>query len=280
VWLWLAASDVAFHPGELFFLLEQRLFGEWNQQVTINLPVDKREAAIAVIVRTHEANFVHDDVRIKARIVCCFEQEAQHALRVVGMARPRNDDMRYFIFGKSVGGSVTDGAVVRDSRETDDLFRKADGNFMAFFPNHAKRLVAARPGRQVGKNPRQDHPEIIRDAAIALRAKRAIFEMFLFVREHFFFFPEEFHPHEQSAQRNQNHEHNRRNPKETFCFGLEVHSFVDQALIKRFSDIRRWRLFPEKRASFRRLVLRGQHLSCPHSDRVASRRQASLAYRT
>src|SRR4029077_10275986 len=103
--------------------------------------------------------------------------------------------------------------------------------------------------------------------------------MFLLVRKHFFFFPEEFHPREQSAQRNQNHERNRRNAKEAFCFGLEVHLFVDQALLKRFSDIRRWRLFPEKAASFRSLVLRGQHLSCPHSDRVASRRPASLAYR-
>src|SRR5881628_1377283 len=35
--LWLAAGDVAFHPGELFFLLEQRFLGEWDQQVMVNL---------------------------------------------------------------------------------------------------------------------------------------------------------------------------------------------------------------------------------------------------
>ena len=39
--LWVAADHVALHPGELFFLLEQRLFGERNQQVTINLSIDE-----------------------------------------------------------------------------------------------------------------------------------------------------------------------------------------------------------------------------------------------
>src|SRR5437660_10953297 len=33
-------SDVAFHPGELFLLLEQRFFREWNQQVTVNLSIN------------------------------------------------------------------------------------------------------------------------------------------------------------------------------------------------------------------------------------------------
>jgi len=127
VWLWPSAGDVAFHPGELFFLLEQRLFGEWNQQVTINLPVDEREAAIAIIVRAHQADFVHDDVRIKARIVCCFEQKAQHALDIVRMARPRDDNVRHFIFFQSVRRSMAHCAVVRDSCKADDLFEKPTG---------------------------------------------------------------------------------------------------------------------------------------------------------
>jgi len=30
---WLAAGDKTFHPGELFFLFEQRFLGEWDQQI-------------------------------------------------------------------------------------------------------------------------------------------------------------------------------------------------------------------------------------------------------
>src|SRR6266480_1063749 len=37
--LWMAARDVAVHPGELFFLLEERLLREWDQHIMVNLPI-------------------------------------------------------------------------------------------------------------------------------------------------------------------------------------------------------------------------------------------------
>ena len=280
MWLWLAIRDVAFHPGELFLLLEQCLFSIWNQQVPVNLSVDEREAAIAIIVGAHQANFVHDNVRIEARIVCCFKQKAEHALQIIGVARPRDDDVRNFVLAQTVGRGVADCAVVRDPRESDDLFRKADRNFMAFFPNNAKRLVAARPGHQVWKNTRQDHPEIIRNAAVALGAKRAVFEMFLLVRKHFFLFPEKFCPRKDGPKREHDHNHSRGDPNDAFCFWLEVHWFIDRALLKMFSDIQRSRLFPRLIASCRIPSLRGQRSNCPRSDPAASRRPASLACRT
>jgi hypothetical protein len=118
----LAVPDIALHPGKLFLLLEQRLPGERNQQVAINLPIDERETAIAVIIRVHESDLVHDNVRIEARIVRGFEQEPQHALHIVGVTRTRGDDVRHFILAQAVSRGVTDGAVVRDTRETDNLF--------------------------------------------------------------------------------------------------------------------------------------------------------------
>ena len=102
--------------------------------------------------------------------------------------------MRHFILAQAIGRSVTDGAVIRDSRESNHFFRKTDRNLVAFFPNHAKRFIAAGARHQVRKNARQHHPQIIWNAAIPLGAERAVFEMLLFVREDFFFFMEEFCP--------------------------------------------------------------------------------------
>src|SRR5207248_5115925 len=100
-------------------------------------------------------------------------------------------------------------ALDRDTPKAHDFFRKTTRNFTAFFPDHTKRYVAARPGHQVWKNTPQDHPEIIRDAPVAFGAQRAVFEMLFFVREHFLFFTEKFCPRKESAKRNHNHEHYR-----------------------------------------------------------------------
>src|SRR6266480_479972 len=151
---------------------------------------------------------------------------------------------------------------------------------MTFFPNHSKRLVAARPRHQVWKNTWQDHPKIIRNATIALGAKRPIFEMFLLVREHFFLFPEKFCPRKEGPKREKDRNHSCGDPNDAFCFRLQPHWFVDWVWIKRFSDTRRSRLFPGQTASSRRLALRDRPLNCPHSDRAVSCRPISLACRT
>ena len=94
---------------------------------------------------------------------------------------------------------------------------------MSLFPNHAERFVAARARHEVRKNARQNHPEIIRNTAISLRAQRTVFEMFFFVREHFFLFAEKFRPGKPSAQRDQDHDHNRGDPKDAFGFRSKAH---------------------------------------------------------
>ena len=152
-----------------------------------------------------------------------FKQEPQHALHIVGVTRARDDDMRHFVLTQTIGRRVADGAVVGDSLEPNDFFRKADRNFMSLFPNNTERLVAAWPRHQVGKNARQNHPEIIGDAAIALRAERTVFEMFLFVRKDFLLFAEEFCPRKQSAERKQDRDHNRGDPKNAFLFRRKTH---------------------------------------------------------
>ena len=171
MWLRLAVRDVTLHPGELLFLFEQRLLRQRNQEITINLPIHERETAIAVVVCVHQPDLVHDDVRIEARVVRGFKQEPQHVLQVVCLPRSASHDVRHLVLAQTVSRSVTDGAVVRDSCETDNFFRKADGNFMTFFPYYAERFVAARARHQLCKNPRQNKPEIIRNAAIALRTE-------------------------------------------------------------------------------------------------------------
>src|SRR5258707_3667878 len=51
-------------------------------------------------------------------------------------------------------------------------------------------------------------------------------------------------------------------------------------LLKMFSDIPQLRPFPRLTASCRIPSLHGQHLNCPHSDRVVSYHPVSLACRT
>jgi len=43
------ARDVALHPGELFFLLEQRLLREWDQHIMVNLPIDNESPPFQVV---------------------------------------------------------------------------------------------------------------------------------------------------------------------------------------------------------------------------------------
>src|SRR5206468_5038048 len=72
--LWVVADHVAFHPGELFFLSKQRLFGERNQQVTVNLPIDERETAIPVIVGAHQPDLRSEEhtseLQSRSDLVC------------------------------------------------------------------------------------------------------------------------------------------------------------------------------------------------------------------
>src|SRR5438045_5031754 len=102
--------------------------------------------------------------------------------------------MRHFILAHAISRSMADRAVIRDSREPNGFFRKTDWNLVAFFPNHAKRFVAAGARHQIRKHARQYQPQIIWNTAIALGAHGAILEMLIFVRENFFFFTEEFYP--------------------------------------------------------------------------------------
>ena len=169
MWLRFAVRDITLHPSELLFLFEQRLLRQRNQEITINLPIHERETAIAVVVCVHQPDLVHDDVRIEARVLRGFKQKPQHFLQVVRLPRSAGYDVRHLVLAQTVRRSVTDGAVVRDSRETDNFFRKADGNFMTFFPYHAERFVAARARHQIWKNAGQNQPEIRRNTAIALR---------------------------------------------------------------------------------------------------------------
>src|SRR6266436_4081608 len=94
---------------------------------------------------------------------------------------------------------------------------------MSLFPNHAKRFVAAWPRHQVGKNTWQNEPEIIRNAAIALRAERTVFKMLLFVREDFLFFAEKFLPGKPTPECDQGRDRNRGDPKDAFLFRRKTH---------------------------------------------------------
>ena len=142
---------------------------------------------------------------------------------------------------------------------------------MSFLPDHAKRFVAAWTRHEVGKDAWQNKPEIIRNAAFTLCAEQTVFEMFFFVREHFLLFAEKFCPGKPSAQRDENHEHNRADPKEAFRFWGKTDWFVARVLIKMFSDIPRLRLSPAQKASFHIPILRGRHLNYLRSDHARSR---------
>ena len=83
-----------------------------------------------------------------------LKQEPQHALHIVGVSRACNDNVWHFVLAQTVGRGMADRAVISDPRKADHLFRKANGDFVSFLPDYAKRFVAAWAGHEVGKNAR------------------------------------------------------------------------------------------------------------------------------
>ena len=62
--------------------------------------------------------------------------------------------------------------------------------------------------------------------------------MLFFVCKDLFFFAEKFRPGEESAKRDQNREHYRRDQKDPSRFRLKAHRFIARRMVKMFSDIR------------------------------------------
>src|SRR5581483_2290217 len=111
---------------------------------------------------------------------------------------------------------------------------KPDGNFVPLLPNHSKRFITTSARHQVWKNARQNHPEVIWNATVALGAKRAVFEMFCLVRKDFFLLPEKFFPRKEATQRNEEQKYNRANPDDAFRFWLQSHGFSIALRSERF----------------------------------------------
>src|SRR5260370_31169154 len=175
---------------------------------------------------------------------------------------------------------MKEGTVVGDTGEPENFFGKTNGNLMTFLPNYAERFVATGSGRQIGKNPGQHQPEIIRNAASAFCAQRAVFEMFFLICEDFLLFAKKFSPGKNPAEPEQNYEHDERNPKNASRFRLETHEFVVKGVVKMFLDIRRLRPSRRVRASCRRHRLRAQRCNCLRCGRAESNLPLLLEYRT
>src|SRR5262245_24336558 len=226
--------SVAIHPRELTLLLLQRPPSEGDDKVAVNLPINERKPGDLV-------NLPEKSVGVEARVLPDIDEKPQEPLHVGRVRRRGGDHVRRFVRLAAPGAGMADRTVVGHTRETNDTFGKTDGQFLAFLPYEPKRPVTARPWHEIREDSRQYDPNPIWNAAVGLRADRAVFEPFRLVCELLLgFFAEELIPGEPGGKPTEDDERNEYDEKFAFLSQGQTH--------KRIAPVRRLSLRRSQRA--------------------------------
>src|SRR5258707_10984074 len=144
-------------PLKLLLAFEQALLRDRDQQIAINKLVENRQIV-------NQRDLAHNLVRVKTRILCAIDDEAEKRLEVERVIRSGRHKHRIIVDALAVAGSVARSAVIGDAREADNFFGKTDGQLLSLLPRDAQRGVAAWPWQFFRKHARQHEENPIGNA--------------------------------------------------------------------------------------------------------------------
>jgi hypothetical protein len=111
----------------LRFAFEQTLFGDRNQHVAVNQPIQQWQIV-------NQSDFAHDLIGVEAGIPGAVYNEAKKRLQIERVIWACRHKHRVFSRALTIAGGVARGAVVGHARKADHFFGETDRQLLTLLP--------------------------------------------------------------------------------------------------------------------------------------------------